>query len=462
MVPSGRRYIVLALGGWIFYAWASPLFLIGLALVTGWTYLGGHFLTRQNTTVRYVVFFTGNILILGVYKYTAFILGSLQSLHIVGGMDGSPLMNIAAPVGLSFMIFQTCTYLGDVHHARAEAERDVVRYAAFVSFFPTVLSGPIQRSRDLLPQIRQPAAFDADVFIRGILFFLWGVFEKVCVANRLSVLVGDPPEGIEAGAAWYLVSAIAFSLYIYADFSGYSDMAIGLARMLGIHVGRNFNNPYLSRSLSEFWNRWHMSLSAWLIEYIYIPFGGNRKGTLRKYINVMIVFLLSGLWHGANWHFVVWGGLNGALVILAQILRPVRKQIAEVLGFREDSASLRFVQRVIVFVLITGTWLFFAHGVGIAVNMIRTMATAPLSAYLDPALWYAYGSASHTAVVILCTAVFLILQCKRNERSNFANVFVRQPLLAQWVVLGSMVVVCLFVYCAGYATVNTSFIYFQF
>lgn len=413
-------------------------------------------------SVPYVCFFAGNIAILGAYKYTSFVLSTIVHLPMFRMVDGGILPFIAAPVGVSFMIFQTCTYLGDVHHGKIMSEHNIIRYAAYVSFFPTVLSGPIQKARDLLPQISKPAAFDADWFITGMLYFLWGVFEKICIATQLSILVGDPPEGITAGASWYLLSAIAFSIYIYADFSGYSDMAIGIARMLGIRLERNFNNPYLSRSLSEFWTRWHISLNVWLVEYVYIPLGGNRKGKIRKYLNVMVVFLLSGLWHGASWHYVIWGGANGALVVLEQVLRPVGIRLANSLGFCKETVSLRYVQRGLVCLLIGGTWLFFAHGVTDAVNMIMAMATSPIALYCNTALWDVYGSVSKTAFVILLVIVFVMVQCRRNGRSRFTIGFHRQPLIVQWGVLGVMLTICLFVYCSGYTTVNTEFIYFQF
>lgn len=435
-----------------------------LLMITVWTWIGGLILERQNRSVWYVIFFAGNIVMLGWYKYTAFLLSNLQRFSIfrIGILANEALMDIVAPIGISFMIFQTCTYLGDVHHGKMQAEHNLIRYAAFASFFPSVLSGPIQRARDLLPQIAMPVDLDADEFIVGFLYFLWGIFEKICIADQLSLLIGDPPEGVLSGPGWYLVSAIAFSLYIYADFSGYSDMAIGLGKMLGIRLQQNFNNPYLSRSLAEFWNRWHMSLNQWLIEYIYIPLGGNRKGTIRKYLNVMVVFFLSGLWHGASWHFIAWGVVNGALVVLGQMLLPIRRQVRHRLRIDENDVLFRHLQQVIVFLLISMTWLFFAHGIGIAIDMIRTMITAAPAMYCDTLLWDLYGSTSKTVARIILTGIFVYLQCQRNGRSDFSKRFRHRPLLLQWSVIGAMLTICVVVYCTSYATVNTEFLYFQF
>lgn len=464
LVPKRYRYIVLTIGSWIFYGWGDASMLVTLLVITAWTWVGGLILERYNKTVWYVVFFAGNIAMLGWYKYTAFVLSNLQRFAVFrqGFLANESLMNIVAPIGISFMIFQTCTYLGDVHHGKMRAERNPLRYAAFVSFFPSVLSGPIQRARDLLPQICLPADFDSEEFIRGFLYFLWGIFEKICISGQLSLLTGDPPEGVLSGPAWYLLSAIAFSLYIYADFSGYSDMAIGLGKMLGIRLQPNFNNPYLSRSLSEFWNRWHMSLNQWLIEYIYIPLGGNRKGTIRKYINVMVVFFLSGLWHGASWHFIAWGVVNGILVVIGQILRPLRKHVWHKLKIDEDDYLFRHLQQGIVFLMISMTWLFFAHGIGTAANMVRSIITAAPTMYCDTTLWNAYGSTSKTVAMIILTGIFVYMQCRRNGRSDFITRFRNRPLVMQWVVIGVMLSVCVFVYCASYTTVNTEFLYFQF
>lgn len=464
LLPSQLRYVAIFTGSLLFYGWGHPLFLVILILITAWTYWGGLVLERRNSKKNYVLFFTGCIAVLGIYKYSTF---ALQNLNVVGEYFGRNALRVPeylVPVGLSFYIFQACTYLGDVHHGKLAAEHNVIRYAAFVSFFPSILSGPIQKARNLLPQLRRPEAFSTENAIRGFLRLSWGIFEKVCIADQLSGILNGVviDETDPWKASWYLLSAIVFSFYIYADFSGYSDIAIGLAEILGIRMKRNFNNPYLSLTLAEFWERWHVSLNEWLVEYVYIPLGGNRKGKVRKYFNVMIVFLISGLWHGAYWHYVVWGILNGALMVLGQITGPIRRKIYRKCGINEQAGSVRCWKRGIVFILITGTWMFFRNGIGTAVGMIMTILSSPLVSYCNPNIWTVCGTVSKTVIVLVLTVLFLVLQCQRNGRGRFVELFRRQPALFQYLCIGGMLTVCLFVGAWSSAAVNTEFLYFQF
>ncbi|MGN8697530.1 MBOAT family O-acyltransferase [Bacillota bacterium HCP3S3_F1_1] len=464
LLPSRLRYVAVFVGSYLFYGWGHPLFLATLILITVWTYLGGLVLERKNSRKNYVLFFVGCIAVLGIYKYSAFVLQNLNAVGKYFGRNALQIPEYLVPVGLSFYIFQACTYLGDVHHGKLTAEHNVIRYASFVSFFPSILSGPIQKARNLLPQIQEPETFSAENAIAGFLKLLWGIFEKVCIADQLSgILNGLVIEETDPWkASWHLLSAIVFSLYIYADFSGYSDMAIGLAEILGIRMKRNFNNPYLSLTLAEFWERWHVSLNEWLVEYVYIPLGGNRKGKVRKYFNVMAVFLISGLWHGAYWHYVIWGVLNGALMVLGQITSPIRHIIWRRCGFDEQTAAVRFWKRGIVSVLITVTWMFFRNGVGTAIRMIVSILSSPLMSYCNPNIWNVCGTVSKTVMVMGMTIVFLVLQCQRNGRSSFADAFRRQPALFQYLCIGVMLTVCIFVGAWSSASVNTEFLYFQF
>lgn len=239
------------------------------------------------------------------------------------------------------------------------------------------------------------------------------------MANRLLVVVDTVFSDYQKyGSAYYIVAAAAFSLYIYADFSAYSDMARGVAKIMGIDVGKNFNNPYLSLSTSEFWNRWHTSLNSWLLENIYIPLGGNRKGTLRKYCNIMIVFLVSGLWHGANYHFIVWGGVNGLFVIVGQMLTPFRKRIENRLHVDENAESVKNFRRVVVFALITLTWVFFHNGVPESVYIIKHMIFFNPLSFFDSNLFSIAGTVAKTFVLAVVTKVFCTVQKKRQDEGQ--------------------------------------------
>ncbi len=272
-IPARYRYILLLAGSFIFYGWSDWHYLPILGGVILISYTGGMVLFRHKNRLIYLLFFAADLGVLAFFKYTNFFISNWDA---ATGMSLAAL-DIILPVGLSFYVFQSISYLSDVYRKGLTPEKNILRYGAFASFFPTILSGPIQKSRNLLPQIRNPR-FDSEQAIKGTILFIWGAFVKICVANRLLTIVGTVFTSnayLTYGTAYYIAAAVSFSLYIYADFSSYSDMAQGLAKVLGIDIGRNFRNPYLSTSLSEFWRRWHSSLNDWFVENIYIPLGGG-------------------------------------------------------------------------------------------------------------------------------------------------------------------------------------------
>lgn len=311
-LPSRYRYVALFAASYIFYGFGNPKIVLVLVVVTLITYVGGLVLERNKRKAIFGLFFFANLGILFFLKYSNFALRCMEFVATKAGVARftGKTLDILVPIGLSFYVFQSTNYLNDVYRHGIEAEKNPIRYAAYVSFFPVILSGPIQKSRNLLPQLKESSVFDSENFIKAFLLFLWGYLEKVFVANKLKIIVDACWSDWDSHSGVYpIIAAVAFSIYIYSDFSAYSDMACGVSRMLGFKVKNNFSNPYLATSLAQFWNRWHMTLNDWFIENVYIPLGGNRKGSLRKYINVMAVFLLSGAWHGASMHYVIWGGL---------------------------------------------------------------------------------------------------------------------------------------------------------
>lgn len=352
-VKPKYRYLVVLVASYVFYGWNDLSVVPVLLATTVWTYFGGRVLEKSKKRWVYALFFVVNILVLGVYKYTDFLITNVNRVAAASGLSVMlEPANLVAPIGLSFYIFQSSSYLGDVYRKGYAAEKNFMRYAAFTSFFPAILSGPIQRSRDLLPQLDAPGGADFEQARRGFLLFLWGMLEKLLVANKLADVCTTIFNGYQTYTGAHLILAAAcFSIYIYSDFSSYSDMACGVANMLGINIRGNFRNPYLAESLSDFWNRWHMSLNTWFVENIYIPMGGSRKGRLRKYLNIMVVFFISGIWHGASWNFVAWGILNGLLRVVGEILAPVRRKAYSRLKIEYECASMRFVRRGIVFAL---------------------------------------------------------------------------------------------------------------
>jgi len=372
-------------------------------------------------------------------------------------------LNILLPVGLSFYVFQSTTYLVDVYNKKMSPEKNVLRYAAFVSFFPTILSGPIQKARELLPQIVSPNEFDYLHAKKGTCLFIWGAFEKLLVANYLyKVFSPIYAEYTNFTGVYYLIAAFSFSLYIYSDFSGYSDMARGISMIMGIDIADNFNNPYLSTSTAEFWRRWHVSLNNWFTEYIYIPLGGSRKGVVRKYINIMIIFSISGIWHGSYWHFVAWGVINGTLVVIGQITKPIRNSIYNKLKIDQSLESILLIKRIIVFLLITITWVFFINGIPESIHIISNMFTDAPYRYFDKNLISIAGETLLTLITITMTLIFIVIQCMRIKGYVYFERFCKQPELIQCILLGLVVSLCILAAGASTTEINTQFLYFKF
>lgn len=465
-VPSKYRYWVLFIASYIFYGYGDLKLLVVLMVVTLLTYCGGRVLDKHKNRSIFRLFFWANLSILFVFKYSKFVLGWLDILATrVGiGFGAGQAFDLLAPIGLSFYVFQSTNYLNDVYRKDMAAEKNLIRYATYVSFFPTILSGPIQKSRELLPQLQVRRNFESEYFISAFMLFLWGYLEKVFVSNKLKGIVDVCwSDWSSHTGAYPVVAAIAFSLYIYCDFSACSDMACGVARMLGFEVKNNFNNPYLATSLAQFWNRWHITLNEWFIENVYIPLGGNRKGTIRKYINVMVVFLFSGAWHGAAMHYVIWGGANGLLQIIGQILSPLKKKIYSCMGVDENCFSIRMMKRVGVFFIITLTWVFFrAPGTSTALSVINSIFRVRLVDFFNPELFLICGNETQTFLCILAIIIFVIVQVRRKDASKYFQAFRTQPFFFQTLFTGFLILIIVMSAVSGNADVNTQFIYFQF
>lgn len=294
-----------------------------LLFSTAITYASGLLITRANKCkeedkrIRIKKIFVGlsfiiNLAILFLFKYFDFAIDNANRVLSHFSMQViNPTFDVILPVGISFYIFQALSYTVDVYREDVKAEKNFLKYALFVSFFPQLVAGPIERSKNLLKQVHEKHYFDAQRVKDGLLLMIWGGFQKIVIADRVAIVVDTIFNKFpQYGGMYIVVATILFAFQIYCDFSGYSTIAIGAAKVMGFQLMENFNAPYLSMSVAEFWRRWHISLSSWFRDYLYIPLGGNRKGKFRKYINLMIVFIISGLWHGAQWSFIAWGALN--------------------------------------------------------------------------------------------------------------------------------------------------------
>ena len=374
-----RMWICVA-ASYLFYAWWDWRFLAVLIGSTALDFLIGLRLGMSSEPrlrrILVLVSVTANLGLLGFFKYFHFFADSfVRASSAIGLAVNEPFLQIILPVGISFYTFQSLSYTLDVYWRHIDVEHDFARYAAFVAFWPQLVAGPIVRARHLLPQLRRDHRFDGHAFVVGLHLMIWGFFKKVVIADSLAAVVDARFATPGAHGTLSLLVGVGFYAFqIYCDFSGYSDIAIGAARVLGFDFGLNFDKPYFSRSFSEFWTRWHISLSSWLRDYLYIPLGGNRNGTIATYRNLMIVMLLGGLWHGANWTFVLWGTLHGVFLIAQRLTSNRYRRMAESLGLPEPVRAALAVSTV--FVLTCFAWIFFrASSVGVALDIIGRIFT---------------------------------------------------------------------------------------
>lgn len=380
--------VLLLLLSYVFYGWWDIRF---LALIAGVTAIG--FLTAlgmevacSRSRLRHAIGtlgITASLGILGAFKYYNFFIGELSAaLHHFGVEISLPMWHVLLPVGISFFTFQTVSYIIDVRRGKLKACHDVVSYAAFISFFPQLVAGPIERASDLLPQMLHRRHLRYEDAVDGCRLILWGMFKKMVLADRCALYVDMIYSSPTASGADLWVATVLFAFQIYGDFSGYSDIAIGTARLFGIRLTRNFALPFFSRNVPELWRRWHISLMNWFKDYVYIPLGGSRHGRLRQLRNVCLVFLLSGLWHGANWTFIGWGlfQLIGFLPFITLSLG--KRQRTAIVAERRNLPSLReTVEMLTTFLFFTLGWVLFrSESIHAALCRMQAMCSqSPLS-----------------------------------------------------------------------------------
>ncbi|MCE9605380.1 MAG: MBOAT family protein [Planctomycetia bacterium] len=402
IAPKRMRNIVLLIVSLLFYSWGEPrqfgLMLVSIVLNHVLGLLAGA--TRERASGRWVVGVTvvANLALLGYYKYANFLIDAINSVLEVMGTPEIVHGSIALPVGISFYTFQAMSYVIDVYRGEAKAQRNPINTALYISLFPQLIAGPIVRYVDVAAQIDQRTITVAG-FAEGIRRFTIGLAKKVLLANSLATaadLIFELPNGgLTFGVAW--LGAVCYGLQLYFDFSGYSDMAIGLGEMFGFRFAENFNYPYVSRSITDFWRRWHLSLSTWFRDYLYVPLGGNRLGATRTYMNLLTVFLLCGLWHGANWTFLAWGAFHGAFLIIERA------------GLSRRLAALPVVvQHLYTLVVLSFGWVLFrVESLGQAaaywyamISLGSASSADGLASYLDSGLIIALVAACLAAVPV--------------------------------------------------------------
>lgn len=429
---------------------------------------GKHALTWQKICMATCCI--ANLGILAFFKYYAFMLDNINGILAEAGLYiiEKPF-DIILPVGISFYTFQALSYIIDVYRGTVDAEKNLAKYALFVSFFPQLVAGPIERSGNLLKQINDIPSrklMDYDRITNGLLYMLYGYFLKMVIADRISLMVDKVFETwFIYGTVELVTAAAGFSLQIYCDFSSYSIIAIGAAQVMGFELMENFEAPYFSRTIKEFWRRWHISLSTWFRDYVYIPLGGNRCSEGRKYFNLMVTFLLSGLWHGANWTFVLWGGIHGLYQIMGELLQPVKNKVYPFIGIRMNSISHKLGQVLVTFGLTSFAWIFFrAEDMASAIGYIKNIFTRWNPWAISDKSLYNIGLGNYEwNILVIALGILIAVDFVRRLRNKRLDQFLNEqgPVVKGFAVVFMILMIGIYGKYGGDFDAK-QFIYFQF
>lgn len=452
--------LLVVVVSYIFYGWWDWRFLILIFITTLFSYISGLMINkfREKGKIICAVNIIINLAILGYYKYFNFFADNLQLLFSQFGyqLDWVTL-DIILPVGISFYTFQALSYTIDVYRKDTPATRDFIAFTSFISFFPQLVAGPIERSTNLLPQFLKPRTFNYNNAVIGLRQMLWGFFKKIIIADNCAFLANEIFDNYQdCNGSLLLLGALFFTFQIYGDFSGYSDIAIGTARLFGINLMKNFNLPYFSRDISEFWRRWHISLNKWFIDYVYIPLGGSR---ISKYIsirNVLIVFILSGLWHGANWTFIAWGTYNGILIVLLILLGKNKKRDNIISPNRFLPPLKEIGEITLTFILVVFGWILFrAESITIACDYISNMCNSSIFAIPNfREIGLGLIKLTYTIGFVIILQIVDWTQRKQDFGLEISNIKYR---FIRWVIY--LFIILIFTIFAGG---QETFIYFQF
>lgn len=447
--------IFLAVCSYFFYGCWDWRFMFLLAFSTFLDFYSGLKISDASTQLKkkiWLILSVGiNLGFLGVFKYYDFFITSFaEILQWFGLTPHFETLNLILPVGISFYTFHGLSYVFDIYFRKIKPTRNLIDYSLFVSFFPLLVAGPIERATHLLPQVERPRTFRYSKAVDGLKQILWGLFKKVVIADNCAELANQIFNGHWAYSGSTLaIGAILFAIQIYGDFSGYSDIALGTARLLGFELLVNFRFPYFSRDIAEFWRRWHISLSSWFRDYLYIPLGGSRKGMAKTIRNTFIIFLVSGLWHGANWTFIVWGGLNALFIMPSVIFKRNRLNLDTVAQGRLLPSFKEFFQVVLTFLLASFAWIFFrAEDMTKAIEYVREMFS--ISLFTIPQVY----SGKVFVVVVL---FFIVEWCGREGKYALESFTNNWPRVLRWTFFYAIILTIILM------TGNEQqFIYFQF
>jgi alginate O-acetyltransferase complex protein AlgI len=456
--------ILILVASYFFYGWWSYKFLGLLVLSTLLDYTYGFWVASPNRKKAKLFLWLSiinNLGILGVFKYyNFFAIQFQQGLDLLGIHTSPALLSVALPIGISFYTFHGMSYVFDIYRGNQKPVSNFIDYAVFVGFFPLLVAGPIERANHLLPQVQRPRKFSYLQGMEGCRLILWGMFKKVVIADNLAGIVNEIFNNYQEYNAFSLiVGAVAFSFQIYCDFSGYSDIALGTAKLFGFELLSNFRFPYFSRDMAEFWRRWHISLSSWFRDYLYIPLGGSRAGKSKAVRNTFIIFLVSGFWHGASWNFIAWGFIHACCFLPLLLLNRNRKHVTDVVaqhGMLPSPIELR--QMLTTFALATFAWIFFRaenmpHALGYIWQILQSAAHQPAQFLHLPS-----GKMAFVYIVPLLLVDWWLRRSERSLRMPFGNI---NPTLTR-ISHAAIYWILLFVLVWNLSYSENTFIYFQF
>lgn len=458
ILPKKLKRVFLLLASYFFYScWNLKYSLLMLfsTVATYGTAIAMDMVEAKKKKKLYLgLCFFVNLAILFVFKYYSFTVNFINKILGIAALSiDMPVIDVLLPVGISFYTFQALGYIVDVYRGEIKAERNFINYALFVSFFPQLVAGPIERSKNLLTQIDNLGHRRYENLSKGLLYILWGFFLKLVIADRAAIFVNQVFDSYQGYSYIFLCyGALLFAVQIYCDFYSYSIIAKGSAKVLGYDLMDNFRAPYLSKSITEFWRRWHISLSTWFKDYLYIPLGGNRKGAFRKHLNVLIVFLVSGLWHGANYTFVLWGLIHGIFNILEDSFKGITKGIRDNFIYKNVRRLITFVVAVLSFVI------FRSKNIGAAKAYLLGIFKRQAGS-LDTSIAFPYED---TVILLIAIAILVVIDILIYNKVKLADNIERRSLIVRWPIYIFLLIATLIfgIYGPGYS--EAQFIYFQF
>ena len=461
------RNILILVSSYVFYGWWDWRFLFLIVISSSVDFYVGNQLNKTEDVQKRKMFLYLSLLVnlgfLVYFKYTNFFIDTfVDSFRLFGKTLEVSTLNIILPVGISFYTFQTLSYTIDIYRKQLKPTKDWLSFFAFVAFFPQLVAGPIERASHLLPQFYKTYKFNYNQVKSGLLLIAFGLFKKMVIADRAALYVNEVYnnpgnyEGVET-----IVATVLFAFQIYCDFSGYSDIAIGAGRTMGFDLMKNFDSPYLSKSITEFWRRWHISLSTWFRDYVYIPLGGSRIGKYRTYFNLFLVFLVSGLWHGAAMTFVIWGVIHGLIIVLEKAISKPKESLFKKLGITKTNFSNKLVFVLITFTIVCFAWVFFrANSFADSQLIVSSFFHNNFYELFGDKL-YLIGLKENEFSLLIITILGLVFIERFHRKRSLVKILNQQAIPFRWAVYACIVTVIALFGVYG-ETIASEFIYFQF